>query len=252
MLFMAANVSCLSVYTLHTHIEGQGELHFILQGWKVLTRDPSAWGGWGICSAMRNWEENCSLHLQGLLGEETFTWIHFSFHLHVIFTMFFARSLPACTFISLLQWRSLHFGNSAGVKCFQCYTTTFHVRHRGAGLTLPVIPVPAEAVPLLWTFPTPTRSVSSPTDWPLPIEKRRAVLPAKLGLCFAIFLSCLFSFLPSPPPALSPSLAVSWPLIPPAAKCHWHKIKVQWPCLDGGGQRQGKGQVGEDGEKCGK
>lgn len=124
MLFMAANVSCLSVYTLHTHITGWGELHFILQGWKALPTESSAWGGWGICSTMRNWEENCSLHLQGLLGEENFTWIHFFFHLHIILTTFFALSLSACTFISLPWWSSLHFCNSAGVK--NAFSATTH------------------------------------------------------------------------------------------------------------------------------
>ena len=148
--------------------------------------------------------------------------------------MFFALSLHApsspyhdelpSAFVTPLAWEML--------SVLQHHS---HVRHRGAELTLPVIPIPAEAVSLLWAFRMPSSSVSSPARWSFPAEKKRAVLSVKLDLHFAIFLSCLLSFLPSLSPVLSPSLTASRPLIPSAAKCHWHKIKVQWPCLDGGG-----------------
>lgn len=116
---MAANVSSPSVYSLHTHTEGWGELHFILQGWKVLPGEPSAWGGWGSCSAVRDWEENCSLHLQGLLGEEIHTWTHFLSFAHYLslscslpFLCLHAPSSPyhdelPSTFVTPLVWEML-------------------------------------------------------------------------------------------------------------------------------------------------
>lgn len=121
---MAANVSSPSVYSLHAHTEGWGELHFILQGWKVLAGEPCAWGGWGSRPATRGWEGNCLLHLQGSL-EETCTQTNFIFHLHIIYVYHvlppFSLGLPflclyACstyrddlpsTFVTLRAWEKL-------------------------------------------------------------------------------------------------------------------------------------------------
>lgn len=207
-------MSSPSVYSRHTHTEGWGELHFVLQGWKVLPGKPSAWGGWGSCSATRDAGEKYSLCLQGLLREETHTCANFAFHLYLSLSC----SLLFLHCIHLLPtWLSYWHG-----KCSQCCSIVLHMRHGGAGLNLPAIS--AEAVSLLWTFPM----VSSPARWLLPMGKRDVLL-LKPSLCFAAFLSCLLSFLPSPSPALSPGLTTSQPLILSAAKCHWHKTKVQWP-----------------------